>query len=96
MAARARFEYCVKLAERMGGRVWLESEPGRGSAFHFTVTFVRAPAHGASSPTLVELKQLPVLIIDDNATNRHVLAAMVRQWDMLRSRPTAPSPGLRL
>ncbi len=86
---------CVKLAERMGGRVWLESEPGRGSAFHFTVGFgTGTPALGAASATLGGLKQLPVLIIDDNATNRRVLAAMVRQWDMLPTTADGAESGL--
>ncbi|HWB11133.1 MAG TPA: PAS domain S-box protein [Pirellulales bacterium] len=80
-----------RLIEMMGGQIWLESEVGRGSRFHFTVRLDRArpvalpPA--AEPGTLVDL---PVLIVDDNATNRRILEEMLRNWRMC---PTAVDGG---
>ncbi|RYU62481.1 response regulator [Methylolobus aquaticus] len=70
-----------QLVEAMGGRIELESEPGRGSRFSFTLTFAKDTAQrplpeplasGASS-----LQGLRVLGVDDNATNRVILARML-------------------
>ena len=74
----------MRLIEMMGGKVWLESEVGRGSTFHFTARFgtVRhAPAHaGAFDPA--GLENLRVLVVDDNATNRHILERTLTYWRM--------------
>jgi len=80
-----------RLAEIMGGRVWVESEPGHGSAFHFTLKL--APSEkNASEPSLqrAELESLHVLIVDDNETNRMILDEMVKNWRML---PTLADSG---
>ncbi len=76
----------MRLVERMGGRLWVESREGHGSSFH--VELPLAPALPASQPvvrTAVALDDLPVLVVDDNETNRRVIEAMVLQWRMRAS-----------
>ncbi len=69
-----------KLAELMGGTMWVESEPGRGSSFLFTIQ-VRAVAPELQlEPRHPELAGRRVLLIDDNATSRDVLAHHLRHF----------------
>jgi two-component system sensor histidine kinase/response regulator len=75
-----------KLVGLMGGRLWVESEVGRGSKFHFEVQLKRSTGQPAAPAGTIEtLNALPVLVVDDNETNRLILREMLANW---RMRPT--------
>ncbi len=80
----------ARLVEMMGGRIWVESEVGRGSTFHFSVPVGLQPGAGPllELPEAVRLEGVPVLVVDDNATAQTILAAMLAQWGM-RATPVA-------
>ena len=74
-----------QLVKIMGGRIWVESEGGKGSAFHFTARFgIGSPVAPAPDVHFCQsaLRGIPVLIVDDNATNRRILTEVVTPWGM--------------
>jgi PAS domain S-box-containing protein len=71
------------LVRMMGGRIWLGSEMGAGSAFHFTAAFDTAAAPPAADrPPPSTLAGLSVLVVDDNAVNRRIFAEQLSRWHM--------------
>jgi len=74
----------TRLVEMMGGKMWVESEVGRGYEFHFTARV------GASEKTIEVgmiappeiLRGVKVLVVDDNRTNRRILEGMLKRWEM--------------
>jgi CheY-like chemotaxis protein len=73
-----------QLVKMMRGRLWVESEPGQGSTFHFTAHFGlgKVPTKPHALRETVCLRDMPVLVVDDNATNRRILEAMLTHWLM--------------
>jgi two-component system, sensor histidine kinase and response regulator len=77
----------------MGGAITVDSAPGRGSTFAFTARFGQQPHPPEPVPAQppVSLHNLPVLVVDDNATNRHILAEWLRGW---QTDPTVVGDGM--
>jgi len=73
---------CAELARLMGGRIWVESEPGVGSAFHFTCA-MEVPAQPRRAPEAVALGPEPlpmrILLAEDNPVNQIVAASLLRK-----------------
>src|SRR5262249_54392860 len=80
----------TQLVALMGGQMRVQSAPGQGSRFLFTARFglaqeLDAEGLSASSGELPDVRGLRVLVVDDNATHRHILQEMLSNW---RMRPT--------
>lgn len=76
---------CRQLCEMMGGKMWLESQVGKGSTFFFTITTREVVNY--NYPNLVtdrsQMAGKRLLIVDDNATNRRILSMQAQSWGMI-------------
>jgi signal transduction histidine kinase/DNA-binding response OmpR family regulator len=74
----------TRLVNVMGGRIWVESEVGTGTQFHFTARFKSSEKKaeiGTTAPPEI-LRNVEVLVVDDNRTNRRILEGMLKRWEM--------------
>ena len=74
----------ARLVNVMGGKIWVESEVGRGTQFHFTARFKSSEKKvevGTIAPPEI-LRNVAVLVVDDNRTNRRILEGMLKRWEM--------------
>ncbi|MFT4114518.1 response regulator [Silvibacterium sp.] len=89
-----------RLVAMMGGRLWVESEVGKGSSFHFTAVLERAPEHAATVPHAVTapsvLTGVKVLLVDDNRTNRRILEGLVARWGMISASASGGQQALEM
>jgi len=83
----------TRLVHMMSGKIWVESEVGRGSQFHFTAQLGAADAKEIKVGTIAPpelLQGVKVLVVDDNRTNRRILEGMLMRWQM---KPTSVEGG---
>ena len=87
-----------RLVELMNGRIWVESEVGRGSTFHFTARLGKSSMQAATpaAAALERLEGLPVLVVDDNATNCRILEELLTNWRMKPTCSTRPAEALEM
>jgi len=75
----------TRLVSMMGGRIWVSSEVGRGSEFHFTMRLRVADPRAIEIATIAPpeiLRGVRVLVVDDNRTNQRILEGMLKRWEM--------------
>ncbi|MDB6114265.1 MAG: sensor hybrid histidine kinase [Lacunisphaera sp.] len=87
-----------RLAEMMGGRMWVESEPGRGSKFSFTIKAgaVANKPRLSTGGTKASVEGRALLAVDDNATSRRILSDLARNWGMVPHAVETPAEALEL
>jgi PAS domain S-box-containing protein len=88
---------CSRLIELMKGRIWVESELGKGSNFQFEIPLQVDESMSVLKRTemLVSLQDVRVLVVDDNATNRRILKDMLTNWGMKPSTSSSAASGMQ-
>jgi PAS domain S-box-containing protein len=81
---------CRELVDKMRGRIWLSSTPERGTTFYFTARFRVLAAPSSVRPRIPDVRNLQVLVVDDNATNLAIVKSALGNWGM---RPTVVDQG---
>src|SRR6185295_617367 len=76
---------CKRLVELMGGKMWAESIPEKGSTFNFTLSLQSAPqsARRTLATAQPQLANLRLLVVDDNLTNCRILTLQAGKWGMV-------------
>jgi signal transduction histidine kinase/CheY-like chemotaxis protein/CHASE3 domain sensor protein len=86
-----------RLVELMDGKIWVESEVGAGSTFHFIIQAKPAPEAAAHPELLHEqpaLRGKRLIVVDDNATNRRIVTSYARSWGMFAQESASPKEAL--
>ena len=85
-----------RLAEMMGGNMWVQSVPGQGSIFHFTIQAepARTEAHARLRGEQPRLAGRRLLVVDDNPTNRRIITLQTHDWGMITRETGSPAEAL--
>jgi CheY-like chemotaxis protein len=72
-----------RLAELMGGTMWVESIPGKGSTFHFTIEVEPMDTLAEPGEALRQLEGRRLLVVEDHPLNRQLIASLARKWGLI-------------